>query len=99
MNAVEIKNLTKKFGEKTAAKYADEIIDSRDRRLKFMRQFECIADKRTYTESQLRQLFQFKVVHGYDDKFENVLLAVIEPIFTISPLFCSLICFIQACAK
>lgn len=36
-----------------------------------MRQFECIVDKRTYTESQLRQLFQFKVVHGYGKKFEN----------------------------
>ena len=36
-----------------------------------MRQFECVADKKIYTESQLRQLFQFKVVHGYDNKFEN----------------------------
>lgn len=27
-----------------------------------MRQFECVADKKIYTESQLRQLFQFKVV-------------------------------------
>ena len=36
-----------------------------------MKQFECIEDKRIYTESQLQQLFQFKVVHGYDDKFEN----------------------------
>ena len=36
-----------------------------------MRQFECIADKRTYTENQLEQLFQFKVVHGYDKKFED----------------------------
>ena len=33
--------------------------------------FECVADKRVYTESQLQQLFQFKVVHGYDNKFEN----------------------------
>ena len=31
-----------------------------------MRQFECVADKKIYTESQLRQLFQFKVIHGYD---------------------------------
>lgn len=36
-----------------------------------MRQFECIADKKIYTESQLRQLFQFKIVHGYDKKFEE----------------------------
>lgn len=36
-----------------------------------MRYFECVADKRVYTESQLQQLFQFKVVHGYDNKFEN----------------------------
>ena len=36
-----------------------------------MRQFECVADKKIYTESQLRQLFKFKVVHGYDNKFEN----------------------------
>lgn len=28
-------------------------------------------DKKIYTESQLRQLFQFKVVHGYDKKFEE----------------------------
>ena len=36
-----------------------------------MRQFECIADKRIYTEKQLKNLFQFKVVHGYDKDFEN----------------------------
>ena len=36
-----------------------------------MKQFECIADKRTYAENQLEQLFQFKVVHGYDKKFED----------------------------
>lgn len=36
-----------------------------------MRQFECVADKKIYTESQLRQLFQFKIVHGYDKKFEE----------------------------
>lgn len=36
-----------------------------------MRYFECVADKRVYTESQLQQLFQFKVVYGYDNKFEN----------------------------
>lgn len=36
-----------------------------------MKQFECVADKKIYTESQLQQLFQFKVVHGYDNKFEN----------------------------
>jgi len=36
-----------------------------------MRYFECVADKSVYTESQLRQLFQFKVVHGYDKKFEE----------------------------
>ena len=36
-----------------------------------MRQFECIEDKKIYTESKLRQLFQFKVVYGYDNKFEN----------------------------
>ena len=36
-----------------------------------MKQFECIADKKIYTESQLQQLFQFKVVHGYDKKFED----------------------------
>ena len=36
-----------------------------------MRQFECIADKRTYTENLLEQLFQFKIVHGYDKKFEE----------------------------
>ena len=59
------------YNYKQCAERCDERIDSRDRRLKFMRQFECIADKRTYTESQLRQLFQFKVVHGYDNKFEN----------------------------
>lgn len=37
----------------------------------YMRQFECVADKKIYTESQLQQLFQFKVVHGYDKKFED----------------------------
>lgn len=26
-----------------------------------MRQFECVADKKIYTESQLRQLFQLKL--------------------------------------
>ena len=31
--------------------------------VKNMKQFECIEDKRIYTESQLQQLFQFKVVH------------------------------------
>ena len=36
-----------------------------------MKQFECIEDKRIYTESQLQQLFQFKVVHWYDKKFED----------------------------
>lgn len=36
-----------------------------------MKYFECVADKRVYTENQLQQLFQFKVVHGYDNKFEN----------------------------
>lgn len=36
-----------------------------------MRYFECVADKRVYTESHLQQLFQFKVVHGYDKKFEE----------------------------
>ena len=36
-----------------------------------MRQFECVADKKIYTESQLQQLFKFKVIHGYDNKFED----------------------------
>lgn len=36
-----------------------------------MRQFECIKDKRIYTEEQLKNLFQFKVVHGYDKDFED----------------------------
>lgn len=36
-----------------------------------MRQFECINDKRLYTEEKLQNLFKFKVVHGYDKDFEN----------------------------
>ena len=36
-----------------------------------MRQFDWVTDKKIYTESQLQQLFQFKVVHGYDKKFED----------------------------
>lgn len=36
-----------------------------------MRQFECVADKKIYTESQLQQLFKFKVIHRYDNKFED----------------------------
>lgn len=36
-----------------------------------MRQFECVADKKIYTENLLEQLFQFKIVHGYDKKFEE----------------------------
>lgn len=36
-----------------------------------MRQFECVADKRVYTEEQLKTLFIFKTTHGYDNKFEN----------------------------
>ena len=39
--------------------------------VKNMRQFECVEDKKIYTESQLQQLFQFKVIHGYDNKFED----------------------------
>ena len=36
-----------------------------------MRQFECINDKRMYTEEELQNLFKFTVVHGYDKGFEN----------------------------
>lgn len=36
-----------------------------------MRQFECVADKRVYTEDQLKTLFVFKTAHGYDNKFED----------------------------
>ena len=36
-----------------------------------MRQFECINDKRMYNEEELQNLFKFKVVHGYDKKFED----------------------------
>ena len=36
-----------------------------------MRQFECINNKRIYTEEELQNLFKFKVVHGYDKGFEN----------------------------
>ena len=36
-----------------------------------MRQFECINNKRIYTEEELQNLFRFKVVHGCDKGFEN----------------------------
>lgn len=36
-----------------------------------MRYFECIADKRVYTEEQLKTLFIFKTVHGYDKSFDD----------------------------
>lgn len=36
-----------------------------------MRQFECVADKRVYTEEQLKTLFIFKTTHGYDKSFED----------------------------
>ena len=36
-----------------------------------MRYFECAADKRVYTEDQLKTLFVFKTAHGYDKSFED----------------------------
>ncbi|WP_370781080.1 hypothetical protein [Anaerobutyricum hallii] len=36
-----------------------------------MRYFECVADKRVYTEDQLKTLFVFKTAHGYDKSFED----------------------------
>lgn len=36
-----------------------------------MRYFECVADKRVYTEEQLKTLFIFKITHGYDKSFDD----------------------------
>lgn len=36
-----------------------------------MRYFECAADKRVYTEDQLKPLFVFKTAHGYDKSFDD----------------------------
>ena len=36
-----------------------------------MRYFECAADKRVYTEDQLKTLFIFKTTHGYDKSFDD----------------------------
>lgn len=39
-----------------------------------MRYFECAADKRVYTEDQLKTLFVFKTAHGYDKSFDDWLM-------------------------
>ena len=36
-----------------------------------MRYFECAADKRVYTEDQLKTLFVFKTAHGYYKSFDD----------------------------
>ena len=36
-----------------------------------MRYFECAADKRVYTEDQLKTLFVFITAHAYDLSFEH----------------------------
>lgn len=36
-----------------------------------MRYFECAADKRVYTEDQLKTLFVFKTAHVYDKSFDD----------------------------
>ena len=40
-----------------------------------MKQYKCVEDKRIYTEDQLKSLFQFKVIHGYDGDFESWVIA------------------------